>query len=712
MIARVKKIWWDWWDIPETKPGFYQSMTYLKANQLHVFMLLLVFILCMFYTFLGFALNTPGEAFATALPLPVVAFNYFVLYKNGFNLASKLLAILLILGVISVLTMMNGVSNGELVFMIPLMVGTQIVFQGPERKYAFFLNALAISVTIYLIVTERRIILLHPYQHKETRIEHLLNYVGAALATIIQIGFLILINNRLQERSIGAAKKLHFINNALSSAIKNNERQTKQITKQLEELRKADLELHKLSQIAKMTVNGVVITDGEGKIEWVNNSFERITGYTLEEVKGFKLGEFLQGEGADMISKMISEKLHANEFVETTILNYTKDKKPYYNQIQITPVFNEEGKLNHFIALQRDITTEVNYLNEIERLKNNYEQVVAEVTNDFIWEWDLKGEKIVLGRNLDDIFDPMPNGSPGQYIWKLESLHPEDQQKLIEIQKNSVPTPSSKWLMEYRYLDKKGTYRIFLDRAFIRFDGNEKPLNVIGAISDVTKQRQVEAELVEQKIKEQKLIATIAMQSQEKEKNKIATELHDNINQLLVASKMYLDLYNSEHNTPDRFLQKSQDGIEKALQEIRKISHSLAAPFAHDYDLMDAIGELISEHKNEESIDVRINDQLPKNLEISEETKLVIYRIVQEQVQNVYLHSGAKTMDIGFFIKDNSINFSIEDDGKGFNEKDLHSGLGLKTISSRVTIHGGTMNLSSNPGQGCRLDISLPLVKN
>lgn len=708
MISKLRASLSDLWNIAGDSEVSDEKLIDLKANQLHVFMLAMIFVLCFVYTMVGIVMSTPEEAIATAIPMPVVLILYFGFYRNNFKLVSKVGAVLITLGAVAVLTMINGIPNGELAFIIPIMVGTQIVLQGKERKYSYLLLGIIILVTLYVLFSEQRIHLTHPNLKREAQIEYLLNYIGAAIATVFQVGFLILVNERLQRSAFHAAQKLRELTESLTLALNTNNQQNLLIKSQMEDLQKTGLELKKLSLIATMTGNGVIIADAQGRIEWVNKAFEKISGFTLNEVKGRKPKDFLQRGDEKNKSVLIAEKLARKEYVGITILNYTKDNRPYHNQLEITPIFDEKGVHTHFISIQRDITNEINYLNEIERLKNNYEQVVAEVTNDYIWEWDLKGDKIVLGRDLEDVFDPKPGGNGMEYIWKLESLHPDDQQKLLELRKSKTPTRTDKFQMEYRYMDKKGNYRIFFDRALIRFDEHEKPLNVIGAIADVTEQRRIEAELVEQKLKEQKLLTKIALQSQEKEKNKIAYELHENINQILAAAKMYIDHFKSEHNTNDRFLEKGQNAIDNALNEIRKISHSLAAPFESDHDLMDAIRELMAP-LGRETIVFSIHNDLPDQLFLPEEIKLMIYRIVQEQVNNILAHSKATEMCIAFFLNENGLNFCVKDNGMGFDPSVHDKGVGLRIIESRITLFGGTMEIGSHDQGGCQLRVCLPI---
>ncbi|MEM9983126.1 MAG: PAS domain-containing protein, partial [Bacteroidota bacterium] len=103
--------------------------------------------------------------------------------------------------------------------------------------------------------------------------------------------------------------------------------------------------------------NAIIITDKQGNIEWVNQGFEKITGYTAEEVIGKKPGKLLQGEATDVETiARISEGLKRREPVREEILNYHKSGKPYWIWIDILPIYNEANELDKFIAIEVEIT--------------------------------------------------------------------------------------------------------------------------------------------------------------------------------------------------------------------------------------------------------------------------------------------------------------------------------------------------------------------
>ncbi len=116
-------------------------------------------------------------------------------------------------------------------------------------------------------------------------------------------------------------------------------------------------EIEKLSLVASKTVNGVIIMDAERKIEWVNDGFCRITGYDREEVLGQIPSDLLQGPGTDpKVAQRIVSKYNSRKPFSEEVLNYRKSGEILWFYIDVTPIFDQEGNLKNFIAIQTDVT--------------------------------------------------------------------------------------------------------------------------------------------------------------------------------------------------------------------------------------------------------------------------------------------------------------------------------------------------------------------
>lgn len=117
------------------------------------------------------------------------------------------------------------------------------------------------------------------------------------------------------------------------------------------------VELTRLSRVVNQTTNGVIITDVAGQVEWVNQGFTRITGYTLDEMRGRKPGDLLQGQETDPVTvAMMRKALGRREAFEVELANYTKWGQRYWIHISCNPLYGSGGALEGFMAIESDIT--------------------------------------------------------------------------------------------------------------------------------------------------------------------------------------------------------------------------------------------------------------------------------------------------------------------------------------------------------------------
>lgn len=228
--------------------------------------------------------------------------------------------------------------------------------------------------------------------------------------------------------------------------------------------------------------------------------------------------------------------------------------------------------------------------------------------------------------------------------------------------------------------------------------------------NDVTEKINAEAELAQQKMVQQKLITETSLKVQENEREEIGKELHDNINQILVTVRLYLDHMIAIKEFHPELLQNCLGNIDHAIHETRKLSHAFVAPSLDDTTLVQVIERLLKEIRHATSLHGQLIIKNYAEDALDNDRKLAFYRIIQEQINNTVKHAGAKNIVIQLSISAGQILLSITDDGNGFDTRKKAEGIGLRNIRHRVGFYDGSVQIISAPGKGCKLEVSIPVV--
>ncbi|MGL4612068.1 MAG: EAL domain-containing protein [Trueperaceae bacterium] len=176
------------------------------------------------------------------------------------------------------------------------------------------------------------------------------------------------------------------------------------------ELAKKTEEAEKLALVASRTENAVVITDARGFTEWVNESFTLLTGYGFAEAKGKKPGTLLQGTGTDPATvSLMSQAIQRGEGFSCEVLNYNKAKQPYWARINAQPIYDEEGKLEQFVAIETDIT-ESRQAQELLREAEAQQRAMLKAMPDLLFVMDKHGNYLRAEAPSHDSFPADPVG--------------------------------------------------------------------------------------------------------------------------------------------------------------------------------------------------------------------------------------------------------------------------------------------------------------
>ncbi|RPD44445.1 PAS domain-containing sensor histidine kinase [Paracnuella aquatica] len=231
------------------------------------------------------------------------------------------------------------------------------------------------------------------------------------------------------------------------------------------------------------------------------------------------------------------------------------------------------------------------------------------------------------------------------------------------------------------------------------------------SFTDITEQKKLNQKLLDEKMAQQRRVARATLHGQERERREIGKELHDNIGQQLTTIKLYLEMAST---APD--MAAAQDMVAHALHyvsgsinEVRQISRMLVPHSLQDLGLTESVAELCSTIQRTGNLSVSFRHEGYAKNDLDEQKKLAVYRIIQEQLTNTIRHAAANAVHVSLTRRHDEVHLEIVDDGVGFDPKTVRRGLGLSNIRNRAELFGGSIQLTSAPGQGCRLKVRVPV---
>lgn len=221
------------------------------------------------------------------------------------------------------------------------------------------------------------------------------------------------------------------------------------------------------------------------------------------------------------------------------------------------------------------------------------------------------------------------------------------------------------------------------------------------------RQKLASEKAIQDLLQNQEMKTTYALlEGQDKERKRIAAELHDNLGSILVTLNMYADtLQNQKPKDIPALAQKIADVTQLANTETRKISHSLDSGMLRHFGLEAAIKQLTEAVSSARKIKFNLSLQTG---EISSDASIEIYRIIQELVNNTLKHAQCSKVHLELTHVDHSLSIIYEDNGVGFNPKEVSGGMGLKNIQNRAAKLDGELIIDSTPGKGSSFIIEIP----
>jgi PAS domain S-box-containing protein len=456
---------------------------------------------------------------------------------------------------------------------------------------------------------------------------------------------------------------------------------------------------NKYRLLFEQAADAIIVSRGDNSIESINPSALQMFGYSREEFSKLKLEDIVEENDLKKSTVDIERYRNQKTLYRERIL-VKKDGTVF--PVEINAKMLPDGTLQSFI---RDVTfrkkAEAELIEAEEKFRDLVEKSSVGVYIIQHGKYMYVNPKFaeIFGYTQDDLINTVAVESlaHGDYI----NLIRENMYKRIAGTKETTP-------YEIDGVKKDGDIiRLEIFGTRTQFKGEPA---IIGTLSDVTENKLLQKQVLEQKVQEQKKITRAVLKAEERERNRIGQELHDNVNQILAGTKLYLGLASKDEFAGRGLIKSSLALVDNAIEEMRSLSKEQVTPIK-SIDLKDLIHSLIDKFNSASSIKTTAIYDL-HNQYIDDDLKLNIYRIIQEQMNNILKHSNAKHTLISLTDDQDSLYVSIKDDGKGFDTEQKRRGIGLVNMSNRVESFNGELIIDSSPGNGCEVRITIPYLHN
>jgi PAS domain S-box-containing protein len=492
------------------------------------------------------------------------------------------------------------------------------------------------------------------------------------------------------------------------------------LTKDITEKKIAELELieaeSKFRNLVEKSLVGVYIILND-KIAYVNPRFAEIFGYEQNEmINSFLTEAIVHPDDKDKFKENVRRRLSGQtdsvhyelrclkknrEVIEVEVFGsrtqYQGKPAVIGTLLDITARRKTERDNEHVRMLLRERVKELSTLYQLGQILQNEKKPICTVLENAVsiltqgWHHaSIAAARIVVG----DKEYKTNNYGPAVHTQTAKFKSPEGEKGIVEVvylEKRPQQNEDAFSVEERNMINMMAEMlRTYLFRRY------EAEMN-----------KKMQQEILNRKVQEQKTVTRAVLNAEERERNKIGQELHDNVNQILASIKLYLGMANGKEGRElVQTLKESSLLLDNAIEEIRSLSKSQVTPLKK-VDLKELIQALVD--KLEETSDISTKFvYMIRDKQIEDDLKLNIYRIVQEQINNVLKHAQASVISIALYADANDIHISIADNGKGFVPDQKRKGIGVSNMINRVESFNGELDIISSPGNGCEIQIRIP----
>jgi len=461
------------------------------------------------------------------------------------------------------------------------------------------------------------------------------------------------------------------------------------------------------------SVNGKLLTNLDGTITFVAPSVQNVLGYDTEEICGRNAFEFVHPEdqtcALQAFQREVSETAEV-KFIEVRLLK--KDGTWLWCLVRGHNLL-ANPHINSIVISMHDNSQQKQATDALKESEQRFRMLIKDLKLGVTLE-NAEGRILMHNKAIADLFrvEEAAFDTANVYDFYKNVVHEDGtpfkrhEWPMLRAASTKVPVENVIAGIPVISPDER-VWLLVNSNPVLDEDGNIR--HIISSFSDVTERKTLVQRLMEEQVNQQRLLSQATIDGQERERKEIGKELHDNIGQQLATTKLYLDLAKSTTAADNvDMLNRATKSIMDVINEVRSMSHSLVPPTLGDLGLAESVQDLIESIGLVQNLQISFNPLHFDEHDLLENGKLMLYRIIQEALNNIIKHAQASAVFLHLTRKARFVFLEISDNGQGFSLEKVRKGLGLANIRNRAELFGGKVIIKTAPGAGCSIKIMIP----
>lgn len=462
------------------------------------------------------------------------------------------------------------------------------------------------------------------------------------------------------------------------------------------------------------SLDGMILTNADGKITFCSPSVKNVLGFHVSEIIGKNAFEFVHPDDAAYAFTSFQKEVKENPEVKYITVRLLKNTGEWIWCMVRGHNLLENSYINSIVIYFHDDSLRKRTQDALKESESRFRSLVRDLQIG-VFLSDGNGSILMCNQALSSMLSIPEEWVVGKNVYDIisDDVINEKNEFLPLEQRPLTQTLQSKKTIKdvviglLHPITKERCWILVNSNPILDEEGSVK--YVVCSVMNLTERKKLEQKLVTDQISHQRQLTQATIDGQEKERREIGKELHDNVGQQLTSIKLFLDL---AKNTADEatleMVNMAIKGVSDAINEVRAMSRSLVPHTLKDLGLKESINELIDSFSRTQLLTIALDDLEFDEDILPENQKLTLFRIVQEQLNNIIKHAQADHVLIKLFNNSDGILLEIKDDGNGFDIEKIRKGLGFINIKNRAELFNGNAEIFSKPGKGCLLKVFFP----